>query len=915
MRKLVVLMLLVMLPLVLMAQNPEPVTIKVKVTVHNKETKKDINERVTYSRMLTKKEAQEAHAAIERLTGDKSANDMNIDLDQEAKVKLLMKKYGFIEKNRTSAKGFVELSTATTMCYLFITGQENKVSDILEVVPGKTEYELTINVQRLQEVYAEGKLGEREEIGGGTGDPDDGNEYFRVKMKILKGQARSNARMIVQTYAVDCQTDDTMAYCHPLVYEGAKYHELQNKRMSFDYFKNDSLAKSYQASTPLEDDEYIMVDTTLVYKKEDKNASFRGPFKFVVEDYHHVYYTGNYAGTCLRYRPFKFLDFTPALAEMELTEEFKEEAQSQIADEKRDLALSFEVGKSELKEDSMNQVNMNKLVEELRSYGDKLLSPSIQGMASPDGNMKKNQELAAQRAQLAARIIQRYLPSGQRVASTSGVYTWNDVIERMRKKGKSSEADQVLAITSKTETPDRELRLLEFYDTEIVPILESMRVMKASYKYIREKVLTPQEAVDEFHQFKDLYKAGKKRFSNGDYWNIFNNLTDSVELDTLTMMAYRDITKNPEYATENKIAPYVCNRVALINLKKGTPNARVLEPFIDLTKRGVNAKKAIDDMLTITVNRREILLNQAVTYYQELKMDSCKYFIKWLKNYNASDPALESLERIMNLKSLHYNNFRNAEQEQEYEMAKNYVLNISDENKAILYSEIPDWGNTKGGMDYVDMMPDESAKKWYLKGILWAQIAWRELSSKLKLTPGMEIDAEREIREQLEPKEENNDDKLDIGGGFFLLTEDEETDLMATDYNRYALYNQQKEKYMEEHDGQLPQVVKKEKPKNADDDIEIDNIPFYLAYFQHCFELEPQFKRMYFNEAHVPEDMRKIYKYKRAQIPAYDKLFRLLQAYEERKEQEKLEKLNAPSEDEKKEETDEKKNTADTAAM
>ena len=138
MRKLVVLMLLVMLPLVLMAQNPEPVTIKVKVTVHNKETKKDINERVTYSRMLTKKEAQEAHAAIERLTGDKSANDMNIDLDQEAKVKLLMKKYGFIEKNRTSAKGFVELSTATTMCYLFITGQENKVSDILEVVPGKT---------------------------------------------------------------------------------------------------------------------------------------------------------------------------------------------------------------------------------------------------------------------------------------------------------------------------------------------------------------------------------------------------------------------------------------------------------------------------------------------------------------------------------------------------------------------------------------------------------------------------------------------------------------------------------------------------------------------------------------------------------------------------------------------------------
>jgi hypothetical protein len=273
----------------------------------------------------------------------------------------------------------------------------------------------------------------------------------------------------------------------------------------------------------------------------------------------------------------------------------------------------------------------------------------------------------------------------------------------------------------------------------------------------------------------------------------------------------------------------------------------------------------------------------------------------------------------MNLKSLHYNSFRSAEQEQEYEAAKNYVLNISDENKAILYSEIPDWGNTKGGMEYVDQMPDESAKKWYLKGILWAQIATREVEGKHEKQRArrMELMCERKIRDELElsNEEEDNSGKPDLGGGFFLLTEDEETDLMATDYNRYALYNQQKQKYMDEHDGQLPVVEVKVKPKNPDDDIEIEGIPFYLAYFQHCFELEPQFKRMYFNEAHVPEDMRKIYKYKRAQVPAYDKLFRLLQAHDERIEQEKLEKLNAPAEGDKKENTDEKKNTTDTAAM
>ena len=79
-----------------------------------------------------------------------------------------------------------------------------------------------------------------------------------------------------------------------------------------------------------------------------------------------------------------------------------------------------------------------------------------------------------------------------------------------------------------------------------------------------------------------------------------------------------------------------------------------------------------------------------------------------------------------------------------------------------------------------------------------------------------------------------------------------------------------------------PMPVLKEKPKAEDDDVETDKIPYYLAYFNHAFELEPLYKRMYFNEGHVPEEMREIYKYKNKDIPAYRKLFRQLQAYEAR---------------------------------
>lgn len=897
-------LLMLSVPLTIVAQTPEPVQAEGRVTIYNKDSGKDIFERVYYTEMLSKKDAYEAYEAFKRLSGGNN-NDYTID----DKVKLLKRKYRFL--NKTKGNGKFEISNAVTTFYvLFLTDTEAEVSEPVEIVKGK-EYNIKIEVSRLEDkVKVTGKGKRPPKIGGGSGDPGDGNEYFRIQLDVVKGNARNNARLIIQTFAVDCLTDDTVAYCMPLVYEGSDYHQLQDKRMAFNFFENDSLSKGYQASTPLEDGEEINIDTTLVFKKPDKNASYRGPFRYVLEDYHHVYVEDGWGGTCLHERPFKFLDFTPALADMELTEEFKEQARMSTVKENRSLALNFVTGTAALKDDSLNFAILGKITDELRSYGDKLISADIQGMASPDGNMKKNQELAQQRAQKAASLIRGALPSNRNVTTSSDVYKWSDVVAKLKQSGKEDYANRVDSIVKKNELPDRELRQLEFYESDVIPILDGMRVMKASFQYLRDKILTPDEAVEEFRKRRNTYK-----FFNYDFWNIYDNLTDSAEIDTLTVFAYKYITRDPDYAVENLIAPYICNKMALLKIKNGTPDPEILKPFIDLSRGSINARKPVDDMTTIIVNRREMLLNQAIAYYQQLKMDSCKYFIEWLNRQNASTPGLKSLERIMNLKSLHYNNFRSASEEQEYESAKNYVLGISDENKAILYSEIPDWGKPQDAMKYVNLLPDDMAKKWYLKGILWAQTAWKELAQLFKRTPGMEIKAETSIREQLEPQEEeDNSDKPDLGGGFFLLTEDEEADLMAKDYSRYALYNQQKEKYMAEHDGQLPKVEVKVKPKNPDDDIEVEGFPFYLAYFQHCFDLEPQFKRLYFAEAHVPEDLRKLYQYKKKNIPAYRKLFRLLQEYELRKEQEELDKLSNPEGD-KKEDADEKKTTADTAAM
>ena len=861
-----------------------PVTVQGQLIVHNKEDGKDIRERVEYA-LLTKAEAQEAKAAFDRLTGE-GDKSQNITGDEIEAIDRLKRRYGFVKKNTTKASGRFSINAATTLCILFITGQESKVSDIIEIVEGKTEYNVVINVQRLREVVKQGKAVERESIGGGGGDTGDGNCYFHISLNIPKGFGKESARLIIQTYAVCCQTDDTVAYCEPLVYEGKEYHTLQNRRMDYDYYANDKLADAYRDGMELTSDEWIRVDTTVVYEKEDKNLDYRGPYTYVLEDYHHVYKTGGWGGTCLFERPFKFVDFTPALAEMPLSDEFREEAQSQFGQENRDLQLRFVVGRDVLEEDSMNQVNIRKLVEELRSYGSKLVAPKIQGMASPDGGLKANQDLALRRAQYAARIIQPYLPSGVKVSSSSSVYTWNDVADALAKKGKGEMADQVRAIAAKTDSPDRELRQLDYYTTEIEPILEGMRVMRASYQYLRAKVLTADEAVDEYYTNKREYQTGKKKFSNGDFWNIYSHLTDEAEIDSLTVMAYNYITKDPEYATENIIAPYVANRYAIFNLKKGTPNARILEPFIDLSYRNVNAKKAIDDFLAITINRKEILLNQAVTYFQEQKIDSAMYFINWLRRAKVSDATLDNLEKYMNLKKLHFIHNKSLQQRQIYDEAKNYVLSVSDENKAILYSEIPDWGMTDEAMKYVDKLPDNSAKKWYLKALLWVDKAGKE------------------------PRDFDESETVPDNSGFKVLSSAEEDQLMMSNPGEYNLYMEKLAAWQHQRDS-----IEAARPKQADDDIDIEGIPYYLAYFHHAFELEPLYKRIYFTEGHVTEDMRKIYKYKNKNIPAYRKLFRLLYEQDQKRKEEESEN-NGENEELNNEETEQhEENTADTAHL
>ena len=861
---------MITIPLCCMAQ--ESMHIKGNIILFNKYDGKKVDrpERLYYGMFANAEEAEKAKAQIEKLKNSITGNDIEASLRVEDDIKKLRRKLGLT--STTGRSGNFNENSLPGVSYLFMTVTDFEMA-VVTVQSGKNEYkDITINVYRVPEVVATEKMLEKDIIGGGiTGDPDDGNEYFPIRLNLKPGYGRTDSRMLIQTYAVDCQTEDTFAYCLPIVYEGEKYHLLQNKRMGYDYMKNDPVAKGYSSSIVLDMNTRVRIDTVVIYKKPDayKKRTFKGPFVYAFEDYHHVYMRGGWEGTCLRERPFKFLDFSPALAQLELTEEFFEEAKSQIGNVNRNLQLKFEVGTDKLTADSINDVELKDLIKDLQSYGDKLVAPKIVGAASPDGSRSVNERLASQRAQKAISLISPYLPRHVHMTSNVKVHSWLDIAAELERKGRNEEAEQIRTIAASGKDDGAltsQMKALPYYQSTIEPLLANQRVMKCSYQFIRQHVMTASECVEEYFKEKEAYKEGRKHFSNGDYYNLFANITDSLELDELTILAYNHIIKDPDYAVDNRIAPYVANRMAVMNLKRGTPNSNVLDPFIDYSRRAVNAKKFIDDLLTITINRREILINQAITYYQEQKLDSAIYLINLIKAAGVQDNNINMLEHYMDLKRFHYLKPRSASQQQNYERAKEIVLNASDENKAILYTEIKDWDMRDKAALWVDKMDDSNPKKWYLKAILAVDNA----------NKGEDLDTE-------DIPEHNAVDST----GFKVLTFDQEMDLQEKNHDAYTAYLKKKQEYIDAHGGVLPEPTSA--ATNDDEEgIDIDNIPAYLAYFQHSFDLEPQYKRLYFSEGHVSEDLRRQYKYKKKNIPAYRKLFEALYERDKRKQQEAL---------------------------
>ena len=746
----------------------------------------------------------------------------------------------------------------------------------------KYKYKITVDILTKKGVTKKGEA-HHDGDSGYNFDYEDGFERFKISLNQLPADIReSQSRIILLPYAIDCQTEDTIAYLRPAVYEGGEYHELQDKRKDFDYAHKDSLGQSRVMSTKIfirsdttfRDTTYtvaikdnrgrlipdgvdaegnpkykqevkherkvtnisivdkdtvmsilgyiksidrlrhknghIQVDTTIAFRKPDKKKTYRGMVRYTMEDYHHTYYDNIFPGTCLHVRPFKFLEANNTVAELDLDEEFYEKPEEgRVNIPPKDLGMFFEHGSTRLIEDSAYIVTINQIHADMRditTMGGVLTKGSLTAYASPDGSEATNRRLAQGRAEVAKTKINN---SQLRNVSVSAVIdTWDHTAEMLDKEGLTEEAEFVRKCIAESngqrEVAWRKIAAHSNYREVIKPVVDRQCRITFTYEYFANKVMNAQEALA-------AYRANKTaKYSNGDYYNIFTQIQDSLELDELTEIAYdRVINRDANY--ECQFAPYIINRMALLKLRQGIPDTTILKPLINEESRVFTFNDRLQGS-DIKFNRPEIVLNQAVMFYMLNEPLRAKGLVNKLKRDHADLQGVKELTNFINFKDLVKipAESRSNQQKQEFKEALEMMENAATDNRAVLYTEFENLNKRDTeAWDYVTLMNDNNPKKWYLMGLLWAT---RDGQEKFGY-----------------PLQEEEDDSISYG----------------------------------------------------DETVPTDDYPYYMAYFWKSFDLDKSadkaMMKNYFNEGYINEEMRKKknHAYKVSRIPTYKKIFRL----------------------------------------
>ena len=554
--------------------------------------------------------------------------------------------------------------------------------------------------------------------------PEIEGNNLRVKaiIPIPKDNGKANARMILQPFLMDGQTNDTIKCLTPYVIDGKEYAMTQDRRMGFDH--NADPLKPYVRDIELTSDRMnVMWTDTIELKDPNKSYFVRGVVRF--EDYNVIYFEKDYELASARVRrPLKFLEYSVTNRDLD-PNDYVERAQKERRNTADRISLTFKIGKAELDEaDTMNRYYLDRLKSDLLDivHGEdtQLKEFHILGISSPDGTYAKNLQLAKERMRFALNQITSVLPRRVRdrvyMTTKAEVAPWKDVADLMMEDSLVTEAEAIYRIIDKFpgnhDRQGKQIRALKFYRPTVVDYLPKLRSIQYSYVQEINRELTPAEILERYETDQD-YRSGRKAFALYEYWHLFQMVKDKDELFELYRRAYED---------SKKVYPkgwvLAANNLASACIERGIVDTTILAPFIDTRVHSVN--KRIMHMNGITseiVNPEAVVANQLCMFLKDNNF----------KRASIMAQLLPDTEKNRELKAFtmclggYYKGGRTQEEREEAKKTFDIVKESTPRNKVVMYLAMNSAGGNALAERSMADLPQDDALTYYLWSVIYSR--------------------------------------------------------------------------------------------------------------------------------------------------------------------------------------------------
>ena len=517
------------------------------------------------------------------------------------------------------------------------------------------------------------------------------------------------SRLIIQPYVLDCETNDTVTFARPSVYDGKEYALTQERKMGYD-MDRDPLRPYIKAEALTTRAMNLDWTDTIIVPDPNRNYSC---FAIVnLEDYSASNSRTYQINTCQTKRPMKFLQYNLFSEQMDPLQH-KERAQIEKRNTSDKIQLSFLINSDQLTDTPENKQSLamlrNKLKEIAESPGTVLKEFHVAGTASPDGHYSSNLSLAERRMRKIEQEITSILPQYtlERVYRNphAEVAPWEEVVKLLERDGKSTEAGKVKEILAKHKdigAQGRALKQLDWYSTVIVPYLDELRVVNYNCLYEIYREPNDEEVMAQYRE-----KGLKGSYTRYEYWKLFQLITDEKELEALYRRAY-------EESLEQK-HPWALagNNLAASYLERDTVDTSILEPLIDLSIHSTDySRMNADGSRTEIVNRLEVVTNQLCMYIKKGDFEHASVLVKILPE----DSKFDLLKAYTWALGGYFQGGTTPEEKERAQKTFETIKASSPQNEVVMYMALDNRAEAS-----LAKLPQDSALTWYFKATLSAR--------------------------------------------------------------------------------------------------------------------------------------------------------------------------------------------------